>query len=81
MRSNSELLSKTSTEVLLSFEEGRSQLQRTIESFQAMQLPIDNLVAASKNQADILGYLTQTIQNGLEGQTEMKLAVQEIREK
>jgi hypothetical protein len=48
MRSNSELLSKTSTEVLLSFEEGRSQLQRTIESFQAMQLPIDNLVAASK---------------------------------
>lgn len=46
-----------------------------------MQLPIDNLVAASKNQADILGYLTQTIQNGLEGQTEMKIAVQEIMEK
>lgn len=56
-------------------------MQKTIESFEAMQFPVENLVAASKAQASKFNNITAAIRLGLGAQDMILLAVQDIQGK
>jgi hypothetical protein len=56
-------------------------MQKSIESFEAMQLPVEHLVAASKVQASKFNDITAAIRLGLEAQDMILLVVKDIQGK
>lgn len=77
----SELLAKTSTAVFESLEEKRKQVQATIDGLKAMQLPVEELLAASKEQSEIFDGIIAIIQASADTQIKMWNSVQEIQGK
>lgn len=77
----SELLAKSSAEVLSTFQERQNQLQKTLESFKSMQLPIEELKMASKKQSDTFDAISAVIEIGLNIQNKIWAGVQGIQEK
>lgn len=77
----SELLAKSAAEVKLAFEEKQNQLQKTLESFKSMQLPIEELEIASKKQSEAFDYFPEVVELGLKTQNKILVGVQDIQEK
>jgi hypothetical protein len=75
----SELLAKSSAEVKLAFEEKQNQLQKTLESFKSMQLPIKELEIASKKQSEAFDYVLEVVELGLKTQNTILVGVQDIQ--
>jgi hypothetical protein len=61
----SELLAKSSAEVLSTFEERQNQLQKTLENFKSMQLSTKELMMASKKQSETFDAISAVIEIGL----------------
>jgi hypothetical protein len=73
---DSELLAKTSEEVLTEFKAKENQLEQTLQSFKSMQLPIEQLLTASKQQSEVFGNVIETLKLGRETQKKILAAVQ-----
>lgn len=56
-------------------------LQRTIDSFEAMQISTEELKAALQKQTDAFSHVDEAIQIGLENQTRMGISVQNMETK
>lgn len=72
---------KTSDAVIATFEERQNQLQRTIESFTAMQLPVEELLAASQKQSGTFDSVKEAINLGMETQNRILATVHDIQGK
>ncbi|CCX31727.1 Similar to Putative ankyrin repeat protein RBE_0317; acc. no. Q1RJR6 [Pyronema omphalodes CBS 100304] len=70
--SNCELLAKTSQEVMTEFKAKENQLEQTLQSFKAMQLPIEELLTASKKQSDIFGHVIEILELGRDSRETQK---------
>jgi hypothetical protein len=78
---NSDLLSKTSATAISTFEEKQKQLQSTIEGFQAMQLPVKDLISVSRKQSEMFENIRETIHLGIKTQNKIWSAVQNLEER
>jgi hypothetical protein len=66
---------------MATFEERQNQLQKTIEGLTAMQLPVEELLAASKKQSDTFDCIKETVNLGMETQNRILATVHDIQGK